>query len=633
MTRYRILSTLISLITALYILKLAHLQLFSDYATISQKNIIRKVYVNPTRGNLYDRHLNILAGNQPSFIFEIIPGHFSLQDTQSLLQCLEITQEEFAKNYQQARKYSLVLPSPIVKYIDYSTLSELDRIQWQIDGYQINFRNIRKYHTEVGSHVLGYISEITSKELKTLNKEDEQKQYRPGDYIGRSGIERYYEELLSGRNGIAFLITDVVGRVVGSYQDGAQDIPGKPGYDLQLTLDIALQRFAEQLLVNKKGSIVAIEPKTGEILVLASSPSYPPHLLSGKHLFKHWSELAQHPEKPLLNRAIQGTYPPGSTLKLLNALIALQTGTLRPHDLYGCALGFLKNGGRPKCHHHPSPLSLIPAIQHSCNAYFANVYVDYMHNPRFKNIYEAYNTWYQYMKAFGLGDTLGIDLPYEKKGFLPKAEYYDRYYGKGRWNAFTNISNAIGQGEILLTPLQMANVVAAIANKGYYIKPHLLKRVLNADIALTWDTIRIPIDQSYFEMIHEGMELVVSGGTGFWARIPNIRVCGKTGTAQNPHGEDHSIFVAFAPREDPKIAIAVVIENAGFGSLWAAPIAALVMEKYLTGTISQQNQWQLERILTSSPYQPKKASPTTSQPPDPARPNPSLPTPSETFED
>lgn len=606
MGRYKVFSGLIFLITLIFIIRLAHLQIFSDYATISQQNVIRKIYITPTRGNIYDRNLKILAGNQPSFIFEILPSHFSIKDTQALLNILEISKEEFKMKYNKAKSYSTIHPSPITKFIDYPTLSKFDQIQWQVDGYQIDFKNLRKYYTKVGAHVLGYISEITAKELKEYKKNSNQVQYHLGDYIGRSGIERYYEDLLSGKNGIAFIITDVLGRIVGSYQEGKQDIPGKPGYDLQLTIDEEVQQFAEQLLIGKRGSIVAIEPKTGEILVLANGPSYPPYLLSGKHLLKHWHELSKHPDKPLLNRAIQGTYPPGSIFKLLNALVALQTGTLKPYYSYPCLMGFTKNGGKPKCHAHPSPLTLISAIQYSCNAYFANVYVDYMHNSRFKNIYDAYNAWYRYLKAFGIGKNLGIDLPYEKGGFLPETSYYDRYYGKGRWNAYTNISNAIGQGEVLLTPLQMANIAAAIANKGYYIQPHLLKRILNLDTTLTWDTVKIPIEEKYFELLHEGMELVVKAGTGFWAKIPNIRVCGKTGTAQNPHGEDHSIFIAFAPREDPQIAIAVVIENAGFGSLWAAPIAALVMEKYLTRSISPQNQWQLQRILTSTPEKEKK---------------------------
>ncbi len=590
----------VAVVLSLYSVRLFYLQVLNpQYRKHAQQNVIKRVTVYPARGVLYDRKGRLYVVNHPEFSIEVIPKLLKIKDTVAFARLLDLSVEQLKELLQKAKSYSMEKPSPLVRYIDQNRFHKIQEFLWQYDGLRIKPQMVRRYYYPYGAHFLGYINEVNKEELKHSSY------YRQGDLIGRTGIERSYERLLRGKKGVRMILEDVLGREMGSYAQGKYDSAAVMGSTLYLTIDVELQGFAERLMQNKRGAIVAIEPKTGEILACVSAPSYDPNLLSGRAFSKHWKQLKNDKiNKPLFSRAYQATYPPGSVFKLLNALIALQEGTHRISSVYRCVGGFPRGpGNRPKCHEHPSPLNMIGAIQYSCNAYFAALFYDFMKHPKFKNHYEAYEVWYRYMKQFGVGRRLGVDIPNESAGFLPTARYYDRHYGKWAWSPMTIISNAIGQGEILMTPLQMANVAAMIANKGYYIVPHFVKAVRGEDRKikpLKFDTFKVAIDTMYFNRIIQAMELAVRAGTGYWGRVQGIRVAGKTGTAQNPHGKDHSVFIAFAPVEDPKIAVAVVVENAGFGGTWAAPIASLIIEKYLKGTI--QNQWQLQRILNANFY-------------------------------
>ncbi|TAE46696.1 MAG: hypothetical protein EAZ89_19585, partial [Bacteroidetes bacterium] len=423
-----------------------------------------------------------------------------------------------------------------------------------------------------------------------------------GDLIGKAGIERSHDTTLRGIQGVKKVLKNVNNREVGSYANGAFDIKPSKGKDIMLGIDTDLQAFGEELMRNKKGSIVCIEPSTGEILAFVSSPSYDPNMLTGSELKRNWDGLQSDSLKPLYNRPLQALYPPGSIFKLAVALAALNEGTLTPDTYYGCGGGFKRNKGKPGCRGHISPLSLNDAIQFSCNSYFAATYMDFLQNDKFTDFYAGYNKWYEYMRILGVGRKLSVDLPYEKPGLLPAADRYDRQYGHDRWKATTIISNAIGQGEILMTPLQMANMVTIIANRGKYLEPHFVRAVRDENTSswtkLSFDTIYTRIATQHFEVVIDAMEEVVSSGTARRAIIPGIAVCGKTGTVQNPHGEDHAVFIGFPPKDTPRIAVAVVIENAGGGGSWAAPTASLMMEKYLNGTVTRQPEY--DRIYNAS---------------------------------
>ncbi|MGQ9863835.1 MAG: penicillin-binding transpeptidase domain-containing protein [Bacteroidia bacterium] len=584
-TRQNFYLVLLLIIFGLLSARLLLLQIHTE----SQPYAIRKVEVLPPRGSIYDRKGRLWVATTPSFNVYITPKYFSLRDTKLVYRLLDLAPTAFERRWQNAVAYSRSKPSLLEKGLTpekFLVIAENSRLLLGISSEVIH---ARRYLYPHGGVFLGYLAEVTPQDI-----ERSEGYYRLGNLIGAIGIEKQYEKILAGRKGYRFVVVDAMGREKAPYQDRALDIPPVAGQDIHLTPDLELQAFAESLFYGKVGSLVAIEPKSGEVLALVSSPGYDPNLLATSSFAQGWQKLSQHPLLPLYNRPIQAVYPPGSIFKLLNALIALQESTLFTHTVYPCAGGFLRNRGKPACHVHPAPLDLVGAVQHSCNAYFASVYVDFLHHPKFGSVEEAYTLWREYMLRFGIGRRIGIDLPQEKRGVIPRAQYYHRLY-RHRWNAFTILSNAIGQGEILMTPLQMANVMCLIANRGYYIQPHLFKQLRKYPERkiVHFDTIRTSIDKRHFETVIQGMELAVSAGTGYMARIPTIRMAGKTGTAQNPHGKDHSVFVGFAPVEDPKIAIAVVVENAGWGGVWAAPLASLVVEKYLQGTT---NPWRMEHI-------------------------------------
>lgn len=565
--------------------RLAQLQLFSgESRRQAELNTVRRVEVIPPRGVLRDRKERLWVSNVPYFNLFLTPREAQGLDTVNLAHLLDVSPEWFRQRIQQARQFSAVKPSLLMRYVAFPRYAALMENSWRQTGFSAQVLHRRHYLYPTGAHFLGYLSEVTPKEIA-----ESEGRYTLGNLIGRSGLERQYENLLAGRKGYRFIVVDAMGRELYPYEEGRHDIAPVRGSDLVLTVDAELQQFAESLFIGKSGALVAIEPATGEILCAVSAPAYDPNLFSGERAHQNWQTLHSMPRLPLYNRFLQGMYPPGSTFKLLNALIALQESTLTVETSYPCAMGYIRNGGKPACHAHPSPLNLIGAIQHSCNAYFASVYTDLLHHPKYPRIDIAYEIWRDYMLYFGVGRRLGVDIPSEKPGNLPSKAYYDRYYKAGRWNAYTTISNSIGQGEILMTPLQMANIMCIIANRGYYVQPHFLRYIYKQPGRQVsyFDTIRVPIAPEHFERVIQGMRLAVEAGTGYTAYVPGMGLCGKTGTAQNPHGQDHSVFVGFAPWDNPKIAIAVIVENAGWGASWAAPIASLVVEKYLFGTISR----------------------------------------------
>lgn len=582
----------------LYVGRLGYLQLSNLQAREkAQLNTIRRVEVVPPRGIIRDRQGRLWVHNKPFFHILVTPRQISGLDTAQMAKVLDLSSEVIRTRLVQAVAYNPTKPSLFSRYIPLEKFLMFSEQGWRLTGFSPALVYSRAYDHSVGASFLGYLGEVTQAEIDAS-----QGLYTLGNLIGRSGLERWYEPLLRGKKGYRFIVVDAMGREISPYKEGKLDIPPIPGQELLITVDAALQQFAESLFYGKAGALVAMEPRTGEILCAVSAPTYDPNLFSGEGFDKNWQKLQADSTLPLYNRFLQGMYPPGSTFKLLNALIALQESTLTPQTVYGCVGGFPRGIGKPGCHSHPTPLELIGSIQHSCNAYFAAVYVDFLMHPRFRSIQEAYNTWRDYMLYCGVGRRLGVDIPSEKPGFLPTSRYYDKIYKK-RWNAFTIISNSIGQGEVLMTPLQMANIMCLIANRGYYIQPHFFKSVSGqkAENLVHFDTIRVPIDSVHFETIIQGMRLAVEAGTGYTAYVPGLDLCGKTGTAQNPHGRDHSVFVGFAPWYDPKIAIAVIVENAGWGATWAAPIASLVAEKYLKGSLSRP---QLYEYICQTPLLP-----------------------------
>jgi penicillin-binding protein 2 len=459
------------------------------------------------------------------------------------------------------------------------TLARFQEMLFDFQGFDIVERSDRKYKYKSAAHVMGYIGEVSEKRIESSGG-----YYRMGDFVGISGVERTYENDLGGKKGVKYVLVDSKRRSQGRYKNGEYDSVAVVGKRVNLSIDHKLQELGETLMQNKIGSIVAIEPESGEILAMVSSPTYDPNLFVGRERGNHYMELLKDPSKPLFNRPIAAPYPPGSIFKVIMSLIGQQEKVVVPTTTYGCGGGFNYGGLHVGCHPHGSPLALQGAITVSCNAYFCHLYRTVVNNPAYKNREDAYNKLYDHLASFGMGKPLGVDLYGEGGGFVPKSTYYDKIYGRYRWQALTTISLGIGQGELGITPLQMANATAVVANRGYYIVPHIVKNIefqKNPNPLFNkknWCTV----DTSYFQVVIDGMEDVVNHGTAYIARIPGISICGKTGTAQNPHGKDHSIFFAFAPKVNPKIAIAVVVENAGFGATWAAPIASLMIEQYLT---------------------------------------------------
>ncbi|MGB2224500.1 MAG: penicillin-binding protein 2 [Polaribacter sp.] len=568
---------------------------------------VKLEFIYPERGYIYDRNGKLLVANQVSYDVMVQPNRVKPIDTLEFCQLLKIDKEDFLKRFRKAERYATYLPSVFLKQLAKEDFAYLQEKLHKFQGFYIQKRIIRNYPIKAAANVLGYIGEVN--EQKARNN----KYYQQGELEGKDGVEKQYEQYLRGKKGKRYLQRNNLNRVTGSYKKGAFDTLPINGKDLQLTLDINLQLYAQKLMNGKRGGIVALEPSSGEILALVTSPSYDPNMLVGRQRSKNSVLLFRDSiNKPTYDRGLSAVYPPGSPFKIMNALIALQENVINENTRFTCYGGY-RYGSRPhefmRCHCdiYGKPLSLKTAISRSCNSYFSNTYkriVEKDNNPK-----EGMNNWNQHITSFGLGNYLGYDLPSGQKGLIPNGAYYDRRY-RYAWNASTNISNAIGQGEVLTTPIQLANFTAAIANRGYFYTPHIVKKINNERIDNQKYSVpkQTTIDKKNFGPVIEAMHEVFKTGTGKWSRIKGIEICGKTGTAENftlingfkEQLEDHSILVAFAPKENPKIALAVFVENGGYGSTIAAPITSLIIEKYIKGEISPSNKYREQQMLSLS---------------------------------
>lgn len=572
----------------IFIARLFYIQIVAEtYILSATNNVLRYITQYPARGLIYDRNGKLLVFNEAAYDMVVTPRDVRRMDTAEFCRLLGIDIFEFRSRLKEARKYSVYKPSIFESQINRENFGALQEKMFMFPGFFVQPRTLRKYAYPTAAHMLGYVGEASPAVIAG------NPYYKAGDYIGISGIEKSYETELRGRKGMKIRLVDVHNRDMGSFQKGKYDTVSIPGTDLWSSIDVDLQLLGELLMRNKKGSIVAIEPSSGEVLCMVSSPTYDPNLLVGRIRNTNFAELASDTVRiPLFNRALMATYPPGSTFKTANALIGLQEGVLFPQTRYGCPGGFaLGNGQVVGCHNHPGPLGLVESIQHSCNTYYCKVFKSIVDKDGPSGTERAFNRWRDHMLSFGLGQKTGLDLPSELNGNIPTSAYYDKYYGRNRWRSLTVISLAIGQGEILLTPVQLANLTAMIANRGYYITPHVIKGVGRQNsVSRTFMEKHVStVDPAHFEVVVEGMEKVVLAGTATNARLDSIPVCAKTGTAQNPHGDNHSVFIAFAPKENPRIALSVIVENAGWGAAWAAPIASLMIEQYLTGIIRRDD--------------------------------------------
>lgn len=586
-------------VVLVYIVRLFMLQIIDQSTqTKAENNAQLRQTIYPSRGLIYDRNGELLVANQPIYEVTMIVREMKQEpfDTLGLCNALHISRDSFdirmqnMTNRKKNRGYTQYAPQVFMPNLSQEEIAQLQQEKYKYPGVDIRIRTLRDYTYPIASHILGSVGEVNHNDIKQDNY------YSAGDYSGRDGIERTYEKELRGKKGVKVFMRDSRGRIQGPYQHGQLDQDAEAGTDLHLSLDRQTQQLAEELMQNKIGSIVAIEPKTGEILTMVSAPNWNPNQLVGKERSANYQLLLNDPYKPLMNRATQAQYAPGSTFKILQALAALQVGAITPNTKYPC------NGQTStpiKCtHNHGSPVDLEEGIEQSCNPYFWALYRDMLQqdgyedgHARFK---EHYNDWREIIASFGLGERFAhTDIREQAKGYLPTTEFYNRVYGQKGWKAITIRSLSIGQGEILVTPLQLANQAAAIANKGYYITPHF-----NRNDSMKSDIHTTLVDSIYFDVVHQGMARVMTDGTGRWYNIPELQMCGKTGTVQNPHGEDHALFIGFAPMDNPQIAVAVAVENAGFGATWACPMATLVMEQYLTGEIKRNTLY--ERMVNAN---------------------------------
>ncbi|MDZ4846051.1 MAG: penicillin-binding protein 2 [Chitinophagales bacterium] len=585
--RMFVIIALFGLIFAVFLAKLFQLQIVEQsYKDLASQNVVRRVQLHPDRGLLYDRNGKLIVTNDAVFDLYAVPRQVDKKmDTVKFCALLDIDKATFIT---QMKKVRLQLkqkkrPQPFLKQITMEEFARFQEYMYQFPGFYSELRTIRRYPYKSATHILGYVGEVDQKEV------DKVVYYKSGDYIGINGLEKVYEEQLRGTRGSRYIMVDVHNREKGSFKEGMLDTFATNGKDLRLSVDIELQMYGEQLMQNKKGSIIAIDPTTGEVLLMVSSPTYDPNLLSGRMRSQNYALLAADTLKPLYNRPVMGFYPPGSTIKALMALIGLQEKTLTPASHYVCRPGYIAGSLKVGCRPHPTITNLTMGLQYSCNAYFCNVFRNILDQPKFKSSQESLAAWHDYVASFGMGNKTGIDIPNEFAGLVPTPAYYNKVYKNQSWKSLTVISLGIGQGELGVTPLQMANMTAAIANRGYYYTPHLVTAIAHdstdklADFYVKHKTM---VDKSNFDPVVEAMYVTVESGTARGAKVPGLTICGKTGTAQNPNGEDNSLFVAFAPKDNPKIAIAVVVENAGHGSTFAAPIATLLIEKYLNDTIA-----------------------------------------------
>ena len=585
---------------AILVGKLFYIQIIDDsYKIDASNNSMVHAVIYPTRGIIYDRNGKILVGNKVEYDMLVTPKEVGEFDTLELCDILGIT-EEFLKSkmdeYHRDRRKIGYRSVVMLTHLPPQVFMRFAEVAYRFPGFRGQARNTRDYPFNAGGNLLGYISEVNSSDIKR-NPEV----YKPGDYIGKTGIEATCEEYLRGEKGYNIYLRNSHNRIESRYKDGEMDKEAIPGKDIVTTIDAGLQHYGQELMQNKVGSLVAIEPSTGEILTLVSSPGIDVEMLA--NIGSHYREIAENPYKPMFNRAVQSSYPPGSVFKLVNGLIGLQEGVFTPETEYPCHMGYVFGRNRLGCHDHRSPLDLEEAVMMSCNAYFCYVFRDILENSRYASVAEGLDAWNRYVESFGFGRRLGSDFPSELGGTIPDSRYYDSVYGEGQWKATNVISLSIGQGEIGCTPLHLANLCAIMANRGYYYIPHLIRGTDNVSIdSKYYEKQYTLVDTSYFPVLVEGMYRAVnsgygSGGTGTIAAVEGLDICGKTGTAQNPRGDDNSVFICFAPKDDPKIAVAAYIEHGSFGARWAAPIASLLVEKYLNNEIAPSRKALETRVM------------------------------------
>ena len=600
----KLLLLLIVIVSGLvFIARLFYLQIYNPKAyDIYEDTAIRKVFDYPKRGYVYDRNGELLVANQPSYDVMVIPREVEPFDIDEFCALLKITKEDYEDKLKKAKNYSPRLPSVFISHLskqDYAVLQEKMR---KYEGFYIQKRSLRLYQTKIGANVLGDIGEVNRRNI------ERDPYYRLGDLIGKQGIELSYEKTLRGVKGIKFIQKDRFNKDIGPYKDGVSDTLPQPGKDITITIDSKLQEYGELLMRNKRGGIIAIEPSSGEILTMVTAPSYDPNILVGRDRSKNFSKLFRDSiANPTFDRGLQAMYPPGSPFKVINALIGLQEGVVTTNETFTCRTGYYYGSRKlTGCHVHRSPANMNLGIYESCNAYFVNVYRRIL--DKYDDISEGMDVWSNHAKSFGLGNFLGNDLAVGQKGRIPDGAYYDAAYKKGRWASTYVVSNAIGQGEVDATPIQLANMTAAIANRGYYYTPHIIKEIENDTIPTKFTQRKYTtIDKQHFEPVIEGMFDVYNKGTAAHLKVPDIEICGKTGTAENfvridgkkTQLTDHSIFVAFAPKENPKIAIAVFVENGYWGGRFAGRIASLMIEKYIKGEITRTDleRWVLDHTL------------------------------------
>ncbi len=606
-SRQIVIAMLVVLVAVLFILRLFSLQVLNDtYKDSADSNAFLRKTIYPSRGLILDRDGRLVVSNQPVYDVMMVMREMVNFDTLSFCEVMNISKAGFderikeIKNRRKNPAYSRYTPQVFIPQISFEEYGLLQEKLFRFPGIFVQQRVARQYTLPCAALQIGSLGEVTQRQLQ------EDSYYKRGDHKGQSGIEKQYEEALRGQKGVEILLRDVHGRIKGKYNDGANDIAPIPGKNLQLGMDLELQAYGEQLMQGKMGSIVAIEPKTGEILAMVSAPSFDPALLVGRERSQNYAQLSSDETKPLFNRPVMAQYPPGSTFKLVQALIMQQEGIFTRNTLLPCKKGYYYTRTRKVgCHDHKSPIDLPTSIETSCNAYYCYG----MHRmlderlDKYGSVQGAYNVWRDYVFGMGFGDELGIDYPGEKGGVVYRSSTYDKIYGKRGWRSSTIISISIGQGELLATPLQIANLAAFIANKGYFYTPHLVRMVGNDSVDVQYRTPhKVTIKDDYFDVVIEGMYRAVKKGTARFGQIPGVEFCGKTGTAQNPHGDDHSIFMGFAPKEDPQIAIAVYVENSGFGATWAVPIASLMIEKYLHRSIDPSRLEIEKRMIEKSFY-------------------------------
>ena len=591
----------LGIVVTILLAKLFSIQIIHDeYKKSSENNSMVYETIYPTRGIIYDRNGDILVGNKTAYDIIVTPREVKAFDTLALAAALDVDIQFIRDRMDYYHRYRTSIgyqSQTMLKQVPPETYMKFAEIQYKFPGFKGQMRSIRDYPIDAGGNLLGYVSEVDADYIKQHPGE-----YRSGDYIGRTGIEAAREQDLRGVKGYHVYLRDSHNQIQTAYNDGEMDLEAIPGNDIVTTIDAQLQNYGQMLMQNKVGSVVAIEPATGEILAMVSSPGISVDQLAD--IGQHYNDLINDPYRPMFNRTVMASYPPGSVFKLVNGLIGLEEGVLQPSDKYPCYSGFpYGNGRKLGCHGHASPLALLDAIATSCNGYFCYVFRNILENKRYESIQDAFDKWRDYVTSFGFGRKLGSDFPSELGGNIPTSAYYNKIYGRKGWRFQTIISLSIGQGEIGVTPLQIANLCATVANRGWYIIPHIIKDSRNVTIDDKYRERQYPmVDTTNFKKVINGMYMAVNGGgsaggTAFAAAVPGLDVCGKTGTAQNPRGADNSVFICFAPKDDPKIAIAAYIENAGFGATWACPIASLMVEKYLTGDIRPERKYVEDRIL------------------------------------